>query len=138
MTTLCRRGGGRTAKRSHSVRHVSRNTPRSRARNNSKNNEARRHIEFARQVRELLDKRGSELAKEQKRIQKLRKRTDRAFAKAFVTTQIAEAHGNGYLAVVPELENNSVNELSALLRAVPPLGTTKMNAVENEMKRLGF
>jgi len=85
-----------------------------------------------------LDKRTSELEKERHRIQKLRKRTTRAFAKALATTQIAEAHGNAYPAVVPEPENNSVNELSALLRAAPPLGTTKMNAVENEMKRLGF
>ena len=138
MTTLCRRGGGRTAKRSHSVRHVSRNTPRSKVRNNSKNNEARRQIEFARQIRELLDKRESELVKERQKIQKLRKRTDRAFAKAAVTTQIAAAHTSEYPAVVPEPENNSINELSALLRAAPPLGTTKMNAIANEMKRFGF
>jgi hypothetical protein len=75
-----------------------------------------------------LDKRESELVKERRRIQKLRKRT----------LEIAKAHGNAYPSVVPESENNSVNELSALLEAAPPLGTTKMNAVENEMKRLGF
>jgi len=89
-----------------------------------------------------LDKRESELVKERRRIQKLRKRTNLAFTRAAVTTQIAAAHGNAYAAVVPEPENSSVNALSDLLRAAPPLGTTKMNAtmnaVENEMKRLGF
>ena len=138
MTTQCRRGGGRTARRRHSVRHVSRNTPRSRfVRNNSNNSEAHRQRELARQIQELLDKRESELVKEQKRIQKLRKRTNLAFAKAAVSTQIAAAHGNAYPAVVPEHKNNSVNEVSALLRAMPPLGTTKMNAVANEIKRFG-
>ena len=125
MTTQCRRGGGRTARRKHSVRHVSRNTPRSRfVGNNSNNSEVRRQKELARQIQELLDKRESELVKERRIIQKLRKRTNGALAKAVVTLGIAEAHSNAYPAVVPERENSSVAELSALLRAMPPLGTT--------------
>ena len=93
---------------------------------------------MARQIQELLDKRMSEIEKEREKIQKLRKRTGIALSRAMAETQIAVAHSNAYAPVVPDPRNSSVDELTALLRAAPSLGTTKMNAVENEMKRLGF